>query len=239
MQFSVFMRKILYLSIILVLSAVFGLQAQVPNPYGLPIVATTEAYEACIAADSANLLVDLSNAIPGVVLDIRYATANNFVGQAVYEQPAAFARKPVADALAEVQQELSLLGLGLKIFDAYRPYAVTLLFYEKVPDTVFVAAPWRGSRHNRGCAVDLTLVDLESGQELTMPTAYDDFSGKARPGCMDLPQEAIHNRQILLDVMHHHGFDVYESEWWHYDFRGWERYDLMDIPFSELMKGGN
>ncbi len=119
------------------------------------------------------------NTFRALWLDIRYASNNNFTGEVIYNQPKAFVRLPVAKALQEVQSELNSMGLGLKIFDAYRPYAATLRFYEVYPDTMFVAAPWHGSRHNRGCAVDVSLVDLESGNELQMPSAFDDFSEKA------------------------------------------------------------
>ncbi len=116
------------------------------------------------------MLVDLQKYIPGVVLDIRYADTNNFTGTKIYTQPRAFLRKPAADSLLKIQQILAEKGLGLKIYDAYRPYAATLYFYEVYPDTTFVAAPWKGSIHNRGCAVDLSIINLESGSELKMPT---------------------------------------------------------------------
>ena len=122
----------------------------------------------------------------------------------------------------------------MKIFDAYRPYAVTLKFFEVYPDTTFVASPQKGSKHNRGCAIDLTLVDLRSGNELEMPTAFDDFTEKATHAYMNLTKEALKNRQMLREIMSSYGFIPYESEWWHYDYKNWRNYQIMDLSFEEL-----
>src|SRR3989339_1998824 len=149
------------------------------NPYGLDIVSTREAYLKSIAEDENNRLIDLEQYIPGVVLDIRYADTNNFTHKKIYTQPKAFLRKPAADSLLKIQRLLAEKGLGIKIYDAYRPYAGTLYFYDVYPDTTFVAAPWKGSIHNRGCAVDLSLINLTTGEELLMPTPFDDFSPAA------------------------------------------------------------
>ncbi|MEN8225736.1 MAG: M15 family metallopeptidase [Bacteroidota bacterium] len=200
----------------------------------LYVISDVATYHELVKRDSANQLVNVESLIPDIVLDIRYATTNNFTGKKIYNSPAAFVRKPVADALIKIQQELSNESLGLKVFDAYRPYAATVQFYEVYPDTNFVAAPWKGSVHNRGCAVDVTLIDLTTKQDLEMPTPFDDFSEKAAHTYNDLPEYILSNRQILKDVMIKYGFTPYEFEWWHYDFRGWEKYDLMDISFNEL-----
>ena len=187
-----------------------------------------------ISSNPDNRLVDLEKEINGIVLDIRYATSNNFTHLTIYPAPKAFLRKPVAEALLKVQQALKGNGIGLKIYDAYRPYTVTVKFFEVYPDTTFVASPKTGSRHNRGCAVDLTLIDLKSGKELEMPTAFDDFTEKAMHTYMNLSQKALQNRQLLRDVMSKYGFIPYESEWWHYDFKGWKYYPIMDLSFDEL-----
>lgn len=205
------------------------------NPYGLEITQTVSAYQQEIKNDPDNKLVNLKDHIPDIVIDMRYATANNFTGEEVYDYPAALVRKPVADALAGVQQSLSWQGLGLKIFDAYRPYAATLKFYDLIGDTNFVAAPWHGSRHNRGAAVDVTLINLETGDELPMPTPFDEFSEKASPDYMDLPPDVLQNRAILLRIMAEFGFSVYPSEWWHFDYKGWERFGLMDLKIRDLV----
>ena len=204
------------------------------NLYGLDVVTSTGRYEQSIQEEPDKELVDLENVVPGIVLDIRYATKNNFTGRQIYESPRAFVRKPVGEALEKIQSELNDRGLGVKVYDAYRPYAATVKFYEVYPDTNFVAAPWHGSRHNRGCAVDVTLIDLKTQQELEMPTAFDDFSEKAAPGYMQLPDTVIANRQILMDVMTANGFTTYPYEWWHFDFTGWENYELLDLSFGQL-----
>ncbi len=180
-------------------------------------------------------MVDLSGFIEGISLDIRYATTNNFSGEQIYEAPKAFARLPVAEALKKINEELATYGLGIKIFDAYRPYTATVKFYEVMQgDTNLVAAPWKGSRHNRGCAVDVTLININTGIELAMPTEFDDFTEKAAVDYTDLPEDVLKNRQLLIDIMTKYGFDTYPWEWWHYDFKGWEKYDILDISFASL-----
>ena len=126
--------------------------------------------------------------------------------------------------------------MGLLIFDAYRPYSATVRFYEIYNDTSYVASPWKGSRHNRGAAVDVSLIDFETGEELQMPTGYDNFSEAAHPDYGNLPENVLKNREILINEMQNHGFRVYPYEWWHFDFIGWEAYDLMDLSFEDLKK---
>ncbi|MEI6173688.1 MAG: M15 family metallopeptidase [Bacteroidota bacterium] len=231
------MKKIvLQLIIILFLPWVVFSQNEKQNPYHLNIISTVAAYQDECRKDKQNQLVDLKTEIPDIILDIRYATDNNFTHKQVYSTPRAFLRQPAAIALLKVQKELEKEGLGLKVYDAYRPYAATMLFYDLIKDTLFVASPVKGSRHNRGCAVDLTLVNLKTGAELEMPTGYDDFTEKASPVYNDLPATAKENRKKLIDVMKKQGFEVYGSEWWHFDFKGWQTYTLMDISFEELEK---
>ncbi len=207
------------------------------NPYGLNIVNNIDEYRKQISINPDFELWDISEKIPEIVLDIRYATQNNFTGKVIYTLPKAFVRKKVVEALVMVQDSLKKLNLGLKIFDAYRPYAATLLFYEVYPDTNFVANPRYGSRHNRGCAVDVSLVDVFTGLEISMPTPFDEFSERAHPEYMNLEEEVIANRTLLFGVMQHFGFTHYPTEWWHFDFEGWEKYPLMDIPFEKLLSG--
>src|ERR1700722_7624500 len=132
-----------------------------------------------IQADPETRLVEIKKYIPDIVLDIRYATTNNFTHQRMYGQAKAFARLPVVLALKQVQADLKKQGLGLKIYDAYRPYAITVKFYEVAHDTNFVADPRKGSKHNRGCAIDLSVINLKTGKELDMPTGFDSFSKQA------------------------------------------------------------
>jgi D-alanyl-D-alanine dipeptidase len=191
-------------------------------------------YRAEIKADPDKRLVEIKKVIPQIQLDIRYATNNNFTHHKMYKQARAFARLPVVMALKDVEDELQTKGLGLKIYDAYRPYAVTVHFYEVTPDTNFVADPRRGSKHNRGCAIDLSLINLKTGKELDMPTGFDSFSKKASANYPDLPKTEIANRELLKNVMQKHGFHVIGTEWWHYDYNGWQNYELLDVPFEEL-----
>ena len=187
---------------------------------------------------SKNMLVDLEKTIPTIKLDIRYATKNNFTGQAVYAVATGspvkcFLQEPAAQALKKVQEELASLGLGLKVFDGYRPHRVQFIFWDLMPDPRYVADPKKGSRHNRGCAVDLTLVKLDD-TELLMPTEFDDFTERAHNDYMNLPAEAIANRKLLRDIMEKHGFINIPTEWWHFDYKDWERYPILDIPLEEL-----
>jgi D-alanyl-D-alanine dipeptidase len=179
-------------------------------------------------------LAEIKRYVPGIRLDIRYATTNNFMHRQMYAQPRAYARLPVVMALNDVESDLKKRGLGLKIYDAYRPYSVTVKFYEMARDTNFVADPHKGSKHNRGCAIDLTIIDLKTGNELDMPTSFDSFSKKAAADYPGLPKREYANRELLKNVMQAHGFKVYRTEWWHYDFNGWMNYPLLNIPFSEI-----
>ena len=193
-----------------------------------------EAYMQSVKVNPEKQLIDLEKYIPDLVLDIRYATTNNFTGEQIYDVPKAYARKPVAEALKNVQAELKIQGLGIKIFDGYRPYRATVKFYEVYGDTTYVASPYRGSRHNRGCALDLTLIDLKTGRELKMPTGYDAFTKQAWPSTPMADPLIRKNRQLLIDVMEKNGFRVNSSEWWHFDFGGWKNFEVLDIDFSEL-----
>ncbi len=191
-------------------------------------------YQLEIKANPDNRLVEIKKYIPQIQLDIRYATSNNFTHHVMYPQARAFARLPVVLALKDVEADLKTRGLGLKIYDAYRPYSITAKFYEVTPDTNFVADPRRGSKHNRGCAIDLSLIDLKTGKELDMPTGFDSFSKKAGANYAELPQPEIENRELLKSVMQAHGFKVIVTEWWHYDFDGWQNFPLLDIHFSSI-----
>ncbi|MBB2146238.1 D-alanyl-D-alanine dipeptidase [Pedobacter sp. LMG 31464] len=209
-------------------------QKNAQNPYGLTIINDLKTYKANNETNPNNELVEIKKAIPSVVLDIRYATKNNFMHQVMYKQAKAFARKPVVEHLKKIQSILNKKGYGLKIFDAYRPYAITISFYQKASDKNFVANPSKGSKHNRGCAVDLTIIDLKTGKDVPMPTPYDSFAAEAAPHFENLPPAIIKNRDFLINTMQANGFKVIYNEWWHFDFNGWQNYDLMDIPFEKL-----
>ncbi len=205
------------------------------NKYGLK-AQTFKAYAESIRSNPEKELIDLEKFIPDIVLDIRYATTNNFTGERIYNLAKAYARRPVAEALKKVQSDLKAQGLGVKIFDGYRPYKATVKFYEVYRDTTYVASPYRGSRHNRGCALDLTLINLKTGEELKMPTGYDSFSKDAWPTTPVKDPVARKNRTLLINAMQKHGFRVNSSEWWHFDFVGWKKFEVLDIDFEELEK---
>ncbi len=208
--------------------------AQQANPYGLKLINSRAAYQESIRTDSANRIVEIRDYIPNIVLDIRYATSNNFTGVPVYPEARAFARLPVVNALARVQEELKAMGLGLKIYDGYRPYTITVKFWDLVQKEGFVAHPRSGSRHNRGGAIDLTIVKLRNGKEIKMPTPYDDFTPQAASDYTDLSKKVKENRDLLKNLMVKHGFTINKKEWWHFDFADWPKYELMDIAFSDL-----
>lgn len=205
------------------------------NKYGLQTT-DYQSYLLSVKKNPDKELINLQQYIPGIVLDIRYATTNNFTKEKIYRLERAYARKPVAQALKKAQDELQTKGLGIKIFDGYRPYKATVRFYEVYRDTTYVASPYRGSRHNRGCALDITLIDLKTGKELPMPTEYDSFRKEAWPSTPVKDPVVRKNRETLIAVMEKNGFKVNSSEWWHFDFKGWKNYEVLDIDFEELEK---
>jgi len=185
------------------------------------------------AADPGEL-VELRKIAPSILVELPYATAANFTKQAVYKTEKCFLRRFAAERLAEVQKDLEAMGLGLKVWDGYRPLSVQKQFWALVPDERYVASPVKGSRHNRGAAVDLTLVDRQ-GKELEMPTKFDDFTPAASSDAPCSPR-AAENRALLLRVMTKHSFRNLPTEWWHYDAIGWEKYEVLDIPFEAIGK---
>jgi D-alanyl-D-alanine dipeptidase len=169
-------------------------------------------------------------------LDIRYATAHNFVGRPVYPEARAFLQRPAAEALVRVHRALRAQGYGLLVFDGYRPWAITKVFWDVTPPAQrqFVANPREGSKHNRGCAVDLSLFDLASGREVAMPSAYDEMSERAYPtyaGGTPAEREA---RQRLRTAMEKEGFSVEPNEWWHFNYKDWRSYPILDVPFAAI-----
>lgn len=181
-------------------------------------------------------LVELTKLDPTIRLDIRYATKNNFLGKPVYKQPRAFLQRPAAEALVRINQRLRKQGYGLVIFDGYRPWSVTKVFWDVTPadKKIFVADPSKGSRHNRGCAVDLSLFDLKTGAEVKMPSEYDEMTERAHINYECGTPEARALRELLRAAMMAEGFAVYEPEWWHYDYKDWKEYPIMNIRFSEI-----
>jgi len=181
-------------------------------------------------------LVALSTIDPGLKFDIRYATTNNFMGFPLYEQADAFLQRPAAQALGRVVKSLRSKGYGILVYDAYRPWFVTRMFWDATPpkSRIFVADPAKGSRHNRGCAVDLTLYALRTGQPEEMTSRYDEFSRRAYPDYVGGTSRQRWLRDLLRREMESAGFTVYPEEWWHFDFNGWQDYGIGNETFSEL-----
>jgi D-alanyl-D-alanine dipeptidase len=204
------------------------------RPAPPPVQADINMYKADAERDSSLKMISLTNYLQPLTADWPYAGRENFTGSVLYKNPAAYLRLPAARALKAVQAELAARGLGIKIFDAYRPYSVTKKMWEIVPDERYAANPAKGSGHNRGIAVDLTLVELASGNELKMPTGFDDFSERAHHDYMQLDREVIANRALLRSVMEKHGYKALETEWWHYYLPDAARYPLMDFDFEQM-----
>jgi D-alanyl-D-alanine dipeptidase len=188
--------------------------------------------EAHVPAD----LADLTTNDPRIKLDISYAGLNNFMGIPLYERAAAYMQRPAAQAVGRAQKALAEKGYGLLIHDAYRPWFVTWMFWEATPpeDHAFVADPAKGSRHNRGCAVDLTLYDLKTGKPVEMPSRYDEFSGRAYADFVGGTTQQRALRAILRQAMEAEGFAVYTEEWWHFDYKDWRHYGIGTRTFTEL-----
>jgi len=226
--------------ILLLIGLVFSFLTEAQTLHFRPISSLQE-YNSLVQVDNNMRLIEISTLIPDAKIDLRYATKNNFTGKRMYPANTknTFLRAPVAKALADAANELRFMNLGFLIWDAYRPFHVTVKFWELIHDERYVANPAKGSGHNRGIAVDLTLFDLTSGKEMNMPTGFDDFSESAHHG-KTLPEaEKIKNRELLKSIMEKHGFLKFETEWWHYYWPGGEKFDVMDIPFEKLQKSTN
>ena len=206
------------------------------NKYGLWVISDRAQFQKTINNKPGKAIIDIKKNIPGIVLDLRYASANNFMHQRLYPKDiSAFLRRSAADSLSMVQKELNTMGLGLKIFDAYRPYAVTEMMWEPVKDDRYAADPKKGSGHNRGIAVDLTIINLITKEEFDMGTGYDNFSDTAHHAFTHLPEEILMNRLLLRSTMEKHGFKALDTEWWHYSLPNAIEFELLNIPFRILM----
>lgn len=182
--------------------------------------------------------IELISLNAGFVLDLRYGTTNNFAGEILYPVPKAYLRRAPALALVEVQKDLQKMGLGLKIFDAYRPLPVQQKMWDLIKDERYVSNPAvNAGRHTRGTAVDVTLVFLKGGKELPMPTGYDDFSEKAHSEYPGATPEQKKSRDLLRKTMEKHGFSVYPTEWWHFDFKNWKEYPASSTDLDKIQAG--
>lgn len=169
-------------------------------------------------------------------LDIRYATENNFLNTPLYSQARAFLQRPAAEAVVRANQKLKRLGYGLLIHDAYRPWYITKIFWDATPAALrkFVADPSKGSRHNRGCAVDLTLYNIKTEMPVTMPSRYDEMSERSYPDYTGGTNEERNLRDLLRYAMEAEGFTVYEYEWWHFDYKNWNAYQIQNVRFEDI-----
>ncbi len=240
---------------LIVLLSVSGLNFTVINAADLPIIAKILPLSkpsksmALNQVSSWARMVDIRTVNPNIRLDIRYATTNNFLKKKLYPVARCILRLSVAQRLSRVQENLQKIGLGLKVYDCYRPLSVSKQMWAVKPDPRYVANPVRGSRHNRGASVDITLVD-RNGKELEMPTGFDNFTEKAKelemPTGFDNFTEKAHrdyeggsaasrkNSALLERVMKAQGFMSISTEWWHFDAEDWEKFAIFDIPFGEI-----
>lgn len=199
-----------------------------------PLVNELSAYKQLCQIDTNQSLIDLEGYIPHLKLDIKYATRDNFMHAKMYNSKKAYLRLPAAEALKKISLELEKKGIGILVYDAYRPYSITVKFYEMVGDSNFVASPRSGSRHNRGCAVDLSLYDLKTGEPLEMPTPFDSFTKEASANYPNLPIKALQDRSLLAGIMTKFNFHIFGNEWWHFDYKDWAKYPVLDISFEKL-----
>ena len=185
-------------------------------------------------APAARELVNLDSLGAGFRFDLRYATPDNFMHATLYPVAKAYLNRDAARALIEVQHDLAAQGLGLKIFDAYRPLSVQQRMWDLIHDERYVSNPAiNAGRHTRGTAVDLTLVDRE-GKDLPMPTPFDDFTERAHRNAAGIPADAAHNAKVLEDAMVKRGFLPFAFEWWHFDHRDWKKHPPLDVALDQL-----
>lgn len=206
------------------------------NKYGLWVIKTAGQFNATVLNDSNKRMTDIKE-ITNIVLDIRYATRNNFMHKKLYPSiTTTYLRLPAVKALRHIQSELNKMDLGLKIYDAYRPYSITEKMWEPIKDERYVADPKKGSGHNRGIAVDLTIINLLTKEELPMGTGYDNFTDSAHQTFTALPKEIIKNRMLLKGLMEKHGFKLFDTEWWHFSLPNPREYEILDLSFKKLGK---
>lgn len=208
------------------------------SSYGVSYISSPAAYARTVAQDSLKLLIELKEQIPGLLYDMRYAGTNNFTRTPLYPVGTQqnYLRRPAVIALQKVQAELQKRGIGLKIFDTYRPYEVTIRFWEMIGDERYVAHPGKGSGHNRGLAIDCTLIHLETGQELEMGTSFDNFSDKAHSNFRDLPVPVLENRRLLRNLMIQYGFQPLETEWWHFYWPNDRNYEVLSLSHKTIAR---
>jgi D-alanyl-D-alanine dipeptidase len=202
----------------------------------LTIVNQASEYKTSIKANPKLELIELKTIVPHIRYDLKYATTDNFTSIRLYPSntQSTFLRKEPAEALAQIAKILEAKGLGILVWDAYRPYNVTVKFWELIKDERYVANPAKGSGHNRGIAIDMTFYDLKTGALLDMPTNFDDFSEKAHHGTDNVTSRQKDNREMMRNLMEKHGFIKFQTEWWHYYWPNGEQYDVLDFDFKQI-----
>ncbi len=204
--------------------------------HALQVISRVEELSSAIQKEPKLALVELKSHIPNINYDLKYASTDNFTKVRLYPAQTnhTFLRQEPANALAKVAAELAQKGIGICVWDAYRPYHVTKKFWELIQDERYVAHPAKGSGHNRGIAIDMTLYDLKTGHSLDMPTAFDDFSEKAHHGFQNLSTTQIENRELLRSIMEKYCFIKFQTEWWHYYWPNSDQYDVLDFTFKQI-----
>lgn len=227
--------QVIFIVVFLLTSVITVAQDTVLNKYGLWVIHSLTEYKRTVLKNPVKQMVDLKQRMHNIVLDLRYAGSNNFMKEKLYPAiTTTYLRKPAADSLFKIQVQLKEMGLGLKIFDAYRPYSVTEKMWLPVQDDRYAADPKKGSGHNRGVAVDLTLIYLATGEELNMGTGFDNFSDTAHHAFTNLPEDILQNRLLLKKNMEQYGFKALDTEWWHYSLPNAKDFELLDIDFKKL-----
>jgi zinc D-Ala-D-Ala dipeptidase len=225
------MKKIC-ISIVLIICITLHSIAQPTN-----IITSKKQYLLQVDSNAQKKLVDIQQLIPSIMLDLRYNTANNFTKTTLYKKAnTTYLLIAPASALVNIQNALLQKGLGIKIFDAYRPYATTKLMWDLIHDDRYVANPKNGSNHNRGLAIDLTIVNLKTLQELDMGTGFDNFTDTAHHSFSNLSQSILNNRKLLKSIMEQNGFKSFDTEWWHYSWPNNLHYEVIDLSFKSLKK---
>jgi len=211
---------------------------QIPlNKYGLSVITSVKDYKRSVAGKDHKTMTDIRKYLPGISIDLRYADSGNFMKHPLYPAlKTTYIRRSVAERLIKIESALNLSGLGLKIWDAYRPYHVTEKMWELVRDDRYAADPRKGSGHNRGVAIDVTLINKINGKELDMGTSFDHFSDTAHHDFSGLNESTRANRKLLREIMIKNGFKALESEWWHYFLPDHLDYELLDLSFSEVRR---
>jgi zinc D-Ala-D-Ala dipeptidase len=201
----------------------------------IKVVSKRKIYVQEVINDSNQKMTEIKSRIPSILYDLRYATINNFTGKKLYKHAnMTFLRLPVVQSLEKVQSELNSSGYGLKIFDAYRPYSVTKRMWNLIHDERYVANPAKGSGHNRGLAVDLTVIELKTGKEMDMGTGFDNFTDSAHHDFKALAANVLANRAMLKTLMAKNGFKALDTEWWHYSWPNDRNYEVLDLEFKKL-----